>query len=93
VEQIPKAFYEVQSFDCHVVNPNYNVGVVDDAALAPNSDGKKMSIVVMVSGSVKYFKNSEEEEARAENRGFTETFVLVPNPEAQNPKAARGLKK
>lgn len=92
VEQIPKAFYEVQSFDCHVVNPNYNVGV-DDAALGPNSDGKKMSIVVMVSGSVKYFKTSEAEEARAESRGFTETIVLVPNQEAQGPKAAKGLKK
>jgi len=90
--QIPKAFYEVQSFDCHIVNPNYNVGL-DDAALGPNKDGKKMSIVVMVSGSVKYYKTSEEEEARAEARGFTETFVLVPNQDAQNPKAAKGLKR
>ncbi len=90
--QIPKAHYEVQSFDCHAINPNYNVGV-DDAALGPNKDGKKMSIVVMVSGSVKYFKSKEDEEARAEPRGFTETFVLVPNHEAHNPKAAKGLKK
>jgi NTF2-related export protein 1/2 len=45
--QIPKAQYEVQSFDCHVVNPNYNVGL-DDAALGPEKDGKKMSIVVGV---------------------------------------------
>ncbi len=43
--QIPKAQYEVQSFDCHVINPNYNVGL-DDAALGPEKDGKKMSIVV-----------------------------------------------
>jgi NTF2-related export protein 1/2 len=90
--QIPKAYYEVQSFDCHVVNPNYNVSV-DDSALGPNKDGKKMSIVVMVSGSVKYFKSSDDEEARAELRGFTETFVLVPNQEAQNPKAAKGIRK
>ena len=90
--QIPKAHYEVQSFDCHLVNPNYNVGL-DDAALAPSKDGKKMSIVVMVSGSVKYYKSSDEEEARVEARGFTETFVLVPNQEAQNPKAAKGLKR
>jgi NTF2-related export protein 1/2 len=45
--QIPKAQYEVQSFDCHVINPNYNVGL-DDAALSPEKDGKKMSIVVGV---------------------------------------------
>lgn len=43
--QIPKAQYEVQSFDCQVINPNYNVGL-DDAALGPEKDGKKMSIVV-----------------------------------------------
>ncbi|KAE9366172.1 hypothetical protein N431DRAFT_495927 [Stipitochalara longipes BDJ] len=90
--QIPKAHYEVQSFDCHLVNPNYNVGL-DDAALGPNKDGKKMSIVVLVSGSVKYYKSSEDEEARVEPRGFTETFVLVPNQEAQGPKAAKGLKR
>ena len=90
--QIPKAHYEVQSFDCHLVNPNYNVGL-DDAALSPNKDGRKMSIVVMVSGSVKYYKSSEEDDARAEARGFTETFVLVPNQDAQNPTAAKGLKR
>jgi len=89
--QIPKAHYEVQSFDCHVINPNYNVGL-DDAELGPSKDGKKMSIIAMVSGSVKYYKSSEDEEARAEPRGFTETFVLVPNQEAQGPKAAKGLK-
>jgi NTF2-related export protein 1/2 len=47
----------------------------------------------MVSGGVKYFKSGTDEEVRDESRGFTETFVLVPNMEAQGPKAPRGLKK
>lgn len=44
--QMPKAHYEVQSYDCHVVNPNYNVGVPDHM-LGPDSGGKKISIMVI----------------------------------------------
>jgi NTF2-related export protein 1/2 len=87
-KQISKAHYEVQSFDCNVINPNYNVGM-DDAGLGPDKDGKKMSILLMVSGSVRYWKNSED----GENRGFTETFVLIPKWEAHSPKAPKGLKR
>ncbi|TVY65697.1 hypothetical protein LSUE1_G008481, partial [Lachnellula suecica] len=65
-----KTHYEVQSYDCHVVNPNYNVGAPDNL-LEPNAAGKKMSIMVMVSGSVKY----PDEEAR----GFMDNVLLVPN--------------
>lgn len=83
-----KAHYEVQSFDCQVINTNYNVGV-DETKLDPNKDGKKMSILVMVNGSVKYFKESTD----GETRGFTESIVLVPNFEAQGPKAPKGSKR
>ena len=86
--QAGKCLYEAQSFDCQVLNTNYNVGV-DDANLGPNKDGKKMSILVMVSGSVKYIKDAAE----GETRGFTESFVLVPNSEGHGPKAPRGAKK
>jgi len=86
--QVQKCLYEAQSFDCQVINTNYNVGI-DERYIAPDKDGKKMSIMVMVSGSVKYYKDGVE----GETRGFTETFLLVPNPEAQGPKAPRGLRK
>lgn len=86
--QVSKAYYEVQSFDCQVINTNYNVGV-DEAKLAPSKDGKKMSIMVMVNGSVKYFKEGTD----GETRGFTENIVLIPNFEAHEPKAPRGAKK
>jgi NTF2-related export protein 1/2 len=91
-KQIASAHYEAQSFDCNVLNPNYNVGV-DDASLGPEMDGKKMSILLIVSGSVRYSKPGEDGENRGENRGFTETFVLVPNLEAHGPKAPKGLKR
>ncbi|RDL41192.1 NTF2-like protein [Venustampulla echinocandica] len=69
-KQPAKTHYEVQSFDCHVLNPNYNVGAHDDS-LEPNKAGKKMSILVLISGSVRY---GEEE-----TQGFTDNIVLVPN--------------
>jgi NTF2-related export protein 1/2 len=86
--QVSKAQYDVQSFDCQVINTNYNVGM-DDTRLGPNKDGKKMSILVMVNGSVKYFKGNTD----GETRGFTESVVLIPNFEAQGPKAPKGAKK
>jgi NTF2-related export protein 1/2 len=86
--QVAKAHYEVQSFDCQVINTNYNVGV-DESKLGPNKEGKKMSILVMVNGSVKYFKENTD----GETRGFTESVVLVPNFVAQGPKAPKGAKR
>jgi NTF2-related export protein 1/2 len=87
-KQIDKTHYEVQSFDCHVLNTNYNVGA-NEAALGPDKTGKKMSIMVMISGSTKYWKDGGDGEVR----GFTENIVLVPNWEAQSPKAAKGAKR
>ena len=86
--QVSKTLYEVGSFDCQVINTNYNVGNREDQ-LGPDKDGKKMSILVMVSGSVRYWKDG----ADSETRGFTENVVLVPNWEALGPKAAKGEKK
>jgi NTF2-related export protein 1/2 len=86
--QVSKAHYEVGSFDCHVLNTNYNVGA-EEEKLGPDKDGKKMSILVMVSGSVKYWKDGADSEVR----GFTENVVLVPNWEAQRPNAAKGERK
>ncbi|KIN03788.1 hypothetical protein OIDMADRAFT_18029 [Oidiodendron maius Zn] len=86
--QVSKAHYDVQSFDCQVINTNYNVGI-NETMFAPNKDGKKMSILVMVNGSVKYFRDNTD----GEIRGFTETLVLVPNFEAHGPKSPKGAKK
>ncbi len=87
-----RAHYEVQSFDCQVLNTNYNVGVPDNA-LGPDKDGKKMSIMVLVSGSVKYWNEGPMPQGDEGLRGFTETIILVPNREAQNPRAPNGEKK
>lgn len=78
----------MQSFDCQVINTNYNVGV-DEAKHGPNKDGMKMSILVMVNGSVKYFKENTD----GETRGFTENVVLIPNPDGQGPKAPKAAKR
>jgi NTF2-related export protein 1/2 len=70
---MPKSHYEAQSFDCHVLNPNYNIGA-SDADLGPDPTGRKMSILLVVSGYVKYGEARD-----AKMRGFTENFVLIPN--------------
>ncbi|RFU34613.1 hypothetical protein B7463_g1696, partial [Scytalidium lignicola] len=88
-KQIERARYEVQSFDCQVLNSDYNIGA-EESMLAPNKDGKKMSILVLVSGSVKYGKEGAPE---GETRGFSETIVLVPNWEAQGPRPPKGAKR
>lgn len=72
---MPKADYEAQSYDCHVLNPNYvDANDMSDAALVPDATGFKMSLLVVVSGYVKYGDQRD-----AKMRGFTENFVLVPN--------------
>jgi len=73
VSQIPAAFYEAQDFDVQVINLNYNIGT-PESDLGPDSSGRKMSLLVIVSGYVKY-----GDQRTAEQRGFTENFVLVPN--------------
>ncbi|KAL8994013.1 MAG: hypothetical protein Q9169_005912 [Polycauliona sp. 2 TL-2023] len=74
LEQIPQPHYEVQSYDCHVVNPNY---ISEGTHASPTKTGKNMTILVAVSGYVKYGKPKE-----AQPRAFSETFLLVPNPAA-----------
>jgi NTF2-related export protein 1/2 len=70
------------------VNTNFNVGA-DESILAGQQDGRKMSIMVMVSGSVRYWKDG----ADSETRGFMENFLLVPNWDAHKPNAAKGEKR
>lgn len=82
--QMPKAHYEAQSYDAQVLNTNYNVGVADEA-LGPDNKGNKMSLLLLVSGYVKYGDTKE-----AVMRGFTESLVLVPNPESVKSKGRGG---
>lgn len=87
-EKLQKCSYEVQSFDCSVINTNYNVGV-DESKLSPEKDGKKSSVLVLVSGTVRYWGGDSE----GETRGFTETVVLVPNLDAYSPRAPKDSKR
>ena len=76
LDTIPAAHYEVQSFDCHVLNTNYNIGA-NDTDFAPDATGRKMCIALIVSGYVKYGEARD-----TKMRGFTENFILVPNFQA-----------
>jgi NTF2-related export protein 1/2 len=75
---MPFTHYEVQSFDCHVINPT---SLAPDKLKGGSGDPDKdierrMSIVILVSGTIRL-----EEPKTGPLRQFSETFVLVPNPE------------
>ncbi len=72
-KQMPPAYYEVQSYDCHTLNPNYTAA---DAEASSGGSGKNITILLVVSGYVKFGELQD-----AEMRGFSESFVLVPNSE------------
>lgn len=67
--QMPQAHYEVQDYDCQVLNPSY----VAEGAQIRGGEGRNMTILVTTNGYVKYGGPREP------TRGFSENFVLVPN--------------
>lgn len=69
----PNANYEVQAFDAHVVNPNY---IAEGTTCTISETGKNMAVLINVNGYVKYGA-----EHGSTPRGFSESFILVPNKE------------
>ena len=74
-EQMPPMKYEIQSYDCQVINPNF---VADGEVIDGGASGKNMTILVLVSGCVKIGEVRD-----ASMRGFSETFVLVPKTDTR----------
>ncbi|KAI9767553.1 MAG: hypothetical protein M1840_005590 [Geoglossum simile] len=83
-KDMPTATYEVQSFDCHPLNPNYNAA---GPGPHPPESGRNMSILISVSGYVKFADVNEDP-----LRGFHESFVLVPNTAIAALKAGEGVR-
>ncbi|OJJ02358.1 hypothetical protein ASPVEDRAFT_53061 [Aspergillus versicolor CBS 583.65] len=80
VNQMPPAHYEVQSFDCQIINKQYPTN-----ATGRQPDPRKdISILVIVTGYVRYGESRD-----LPQRGFSETFVLAPNPSTDGPKGKR----
>ncbi|KLJ07007.1 hypothetical protein EMPG_17506 [Blastomyces silverae] len=91
--QMPPAHYEVQSYDCQIINTNYpamtaasSTATASAKPLSSSAVARNMSILVIVNGSVRF--GEERGPGDLSNRGFSETFVLVPNTQAD----AGGLK-
>ena len=83
-EQMPQARYDIQDYDCQVLNPNY---VAEGTQGSSPTSGKNMTIMVTVSGTVKF-----GEPRAATSRGFSENFVLIPNPAAATNTQAKHIK-
>lgn len=58
-KQFENVLYEDQDVDAQMINPNYNVGA-EDSNLGFDESGKKMSIMVIVSGSVTFSKDGNK---------------------------------
>ena len=84
-EQMPEARYELQDYDCQVVNPHY---IAEGTQGSSPESGKNMTILVTVSGHVKF-----GEQRGATVRGFSENFVLIPNPAVATNTRGKNIKK
>lgn len=82
--------YTAESFDAHVVNPSFEYNAPENIPDNQKHErqGDKMSIVVMVTGRIKFGRDRD-----APHKMFTETFVLVPNWEAMQRNPPRGIRK
>ncbi|KAI9750567.1 MAG: hypothetical protein M4579_006417 [Chaenotheca gracillima] len=78
-KKMQRVHYDIQSYDCHIVNPNYTLPESKDR---PAGAGRNMSILISVNGTVQF-----GDPGTAEERGFSESFVLIPNKDYQG---ARG---
>ncbi|KAL2007009.1 hypothetical protein VTN00DRAFT_8447 [Thermoascus crustaceus] len=87
VNQMPPAHYEVQSFDCQIINKNYPTPTATGVKRPSQTTVKDMSLLVMVSGYVRFGESRD-----LPQRGFSETFVLVPNPAADQHAKGKGRK-
>lgn len=74
MNQMPPTHYEVQSYDCQIINPAYPTPATGGKP-GNKPAVKNMSILVIVSGYVRFGETKD-----LPQRGFSETFVLEPNP-------------
>ena len=69
LEIMPPTHFEVHCIDSHYLNPEYLLGQNTGSSL-----GSGMSALVVVSGSVRL-----DDDRSTPLRGFSESFVLIPN--------------
>ena len=75
-DQMTGCHYEVEDYDCHILNPNY---VPQGVEGAKPETGKNMMILLSVSGSFTYGDLKTTLDA---SRTFSDSIILVPNPGA-----------
>jgi NTF2-related export protein 1/2 len=76
---MPPSHYEVQSVDCQIINKQFPAPT---PGRQPST--KDMSMLVIVSGYVRFGESRD-----LPQRGFSETFVLIPNTSNETVKGRR----
>ena len=69
---MPRLKYNVESFDCHVINKNYPLVTGNGNQPVPGN-GKNLQLSITVSGTLEI-----GEPKSIEHRGFSDNFVIVP---------------
>ena len=75
---MPPTYFEVQAVDAQCLNPNY---IPEGTTGGHAVSGKNLTVLVTVSGYVKF-----GDARTALMKGFSESFVLVPNQESTGPR-------
>ena len=75
----------VDSFDSHVVNPNFSFAAPD---VRSDRTGGRASIVAQVTGTVQYGRGRD-----APRQSFNEVFLLVPNWDAMARNPPKNLRR
>ena len=77
-EDMPQTCFEAQAVDAQCLNPNY---IPEGTTGGHASSGKNLTILVTVNGYVKF-----GDPKTASMKGFSESFVLVPNQDSTGPR-------
>jgi NTF2-related export protein 1/2 len=77
--------YDVESTDCHVINPDFTLDAPDDYMTVPANS--RVQVLCNVTGRVQYGRGKD-----AQQQTFNETFVLIPNWDAVGRNAPRNAK-
>lgn len=87
-DNLPQVRYEIEAYDAHVINPDFNVAAPPAVLEAKDKSGAKCSVLTQITGRVFYGRGRD-----APAKTFNETFVLVPNWETFGRNPPKGMRR
>ncbi|KAH6689004.1 hypothetical protein F5X68DRAFT_260589 [Plectosphaerella plurivora] len=85
---LPQVRYEIEAYDAHVLNPDFNIAAPPGVIENKDKSGAKCSVLTQVTGRVYYGRGRD-----APAKTFNETFVLVPNWDTFGRNPPKGMRR